>query len=219
MGGTCRSFLVRVRMPAKSYFPTLLWITKAPSSRASALNRQLLQEAYGIRELDPQGLKWSRENYPAGYTSYSSVTDLPFRSTNFDRLRKWIDGEVKRYARHLEMDLCGGKLEMRTCWLNIMGKYSHHSSHLHPLSAISGTYYVSVPKGSGGFKIEDPRMAAFMGSPPRRAKAAERNLRHVDLKPESGKLILFESWLRHEVPANRVTADRVSVSFNYDWVK
>jgi hypothetical protein len=28
---------------------------------------------------------------------------------------------------------------------------------------------------------------------------------------------LFESWLRHEVPANPVTGVRVSVSFNYSW--
>ena len=35
---------------------------------------------------------------------------------------------------------------------------------------------------------------------------------------EPGKLILFESWLRHEVAPNPTRGDRVSVSFNYDWV-
>jgi hypothetical protein len=30
-------------------------------------------------------------------------------------------------------------------------------------------------------------------------------------------VFLFESWLRHEVVANPVAAERVSVSFNYNW--
>jgi uncharacterized protein (TIGR02466 family) len=29
--------------------------------------------------------------------------------------------------------------------------------------------------------------------------------------------VLFESWLRHEVPMHRCDAERVSVSFNYHW--
>jgi uncharacterized protein (TIGR02466 family) len=33
----------------------------------------------------------------------------------------------------------------------------------------------------------------------------------------AGKLVLFESWLRHEVPPNPVAAERVSISFNYGW--
>jgi uncharacterized protein (TIGR02466 family) len=33
----------------------------------------------------------------------------------------------------------------------------------------------------------------------------------------AGKVVLFESWLRHEVPPNPRDAERVSVSFNYHW--
>jgi uncharacterized protein (TIGR02466 family) len=33
----------------------------------------------------------------------------------------------------------------------------------------------------------------------------------------AGSLLLFESWLRHEVAPNGVKAERISVSFNYNW--
>jgi uncharacterized protein (TIGR02466 family) len=33
----------------------------------------------------------------------------------------------------------------------------------------------------------------------------------------AGNVVLFESWLRHEVPPNPVAAERVSISFNYNW--
>jgi uncharacterized protein (TIGR02466 family) len=39
----------------------------------------------------------------------------------------------------------------------------------------------------------------------------------VTLPARPGQLVLFESWLRHEVAANRSAAERVSISFNYSW--
>jgi hypothetical protein len=28
---------------------------------------------------------------------------------------------------------------------------------------------------------------------------------------------MWESWLRHEVPASRARSERISISFNYGW--
>ena len=39
-------------------------------------------------------------------------------------------------------------------------------------------------------------------------------LRHDD---RAGRVVLFESWLRHEVPPNQSSSERVSISFNYSW--
>jgi uncharacterized protein (TIGR02466 family) len=32
-----------------------------------------------------------------------------------------------------------------------------------------------------------------------------------------GQVVLFESWLRHEVPPNPSKAPRISISFNFSW--
>ena len=56
-----------------------------------------------------------------------------------------------------------------------------------------------------------------MASPPRRADARPENQPWSVVSAEAGKLVLFESWLRHEVPANPVAGERVSISFNYNW--
>jgi uncharacterized protein (TIGR02466 family) len=201
----------------ESYFPTQIYRNSLPSALAKRLVPELTKESYLTRDLDLEGQRWSKKNYLGGYTSYSSITDLPFRSSNVLLLKKWIDRQVGAYARALELDLQGKALEMSNCWFNIMGQYSHHSFHLHPLSTISGTFYVQVPKGSGTLKLEDPRLEAFMGSPPRLLSAKSRNLRHINIEPKPGSLLLFESWLRHEVPANHSKKDRISISFNYNW--
>ena len=43
-----------------------------------------------------------------------------------------------------------------------------------------------------------------------------RQLRdHISETPKPSTLILWQSWLRHEVPLNRAEGNRISVSFNY----
>jgi uncharacterized protein (TIGR02466 family) len=98
-----------------------------------------------------------------------------------------------------------------------MGRGAVHGLHLHPLSTISGTYYVAVPRGAPGLKFEDPRLERFMAAPPRRADARRALRPWVSVVARPGGLLLFESWLRHEVPANSVAGERISISFNYSW--
>ena len=71
--------------------------------------------------------------------------------------------------------------------------------------------------GSGALKLEDPRLDRYMAAPPRTADAAERNRPWVTMPVAAGTVLLFESWLRHEVPASPVDEERVSISFNYHW--
>jgi len=57
-----------------------------------------------------------------------------------------------------------------------------------------------------------------MAAPPRRKDAREDLRMFVYVKPEVGDVLLWESWLRHEVPLNMADdQERISVSFNYRW--
>lgn len=204
-------------MSLLSLFPTQVYRSRLSLPLRKKWVPSLIREAKLFRDLDHEGLAWSGKNYYGGYTSYSSITDLAFRSSGFAELKQWLDREVRKYSAALELDMGKGTLEMSSLWLNLMGKGCHHSSHLHPLSTVSGTFYLQVPKGSGIFKVEDPRLASFMASPPRKSKARLQNQRFYSIDPQVGECVLFESWLKHEVTANQSSQDRISVSFNYDW--
>jgi len=195
-------------------FPTLLY--QAKDASAKKLNPQLLREIQDIQKLDGAAQKWSKENYKNGFTSYGSGNRLHHFSSAFENLEKRIDLHVKNYVAGLGYDLSGKRLKMNTCWVNVMNKNTHHSLHLHPLSVISGTYYVQVPKGSSGIKFEDPRLAFFMAAPPRKPKLKKEMQYFYEITPEAGSLVLFESWLRHEVPLHTQKIPRISISFNYD---
>ncbi len=56
-----------------------------------------------------------------------------------------------------------------------------------------------------------------MAAPPRKAQAGRETKPWVTFPAEVGRVILFESWLRHEVVPNPVKGERISVSFNYNW--
>jgi uncharacterized protein (TIGR02466 family) len=204
-------------MSVKIWFSTLVYHARI-EPKGAKFNTELLKECYQIRDFDTAGRRWSKQNYPGGYTSYDSLDKLHQFSSTFMKLERRIDRHARAFARHLDLDLQGRALRMTDCWVNIMPRQTTHGLHLHPLSIISGTYYVRTPKGCPGLKFEDPRLSKFMAAPPRRADCRPENRPHVVYPAEAGAVILFESWLRHEVPPNPVSGERVSLSFNYDWV-
>lgn len=201
----------------EAWFPTLIYCERLLARGGSALNTELLRECYQIRDYDQAGRQWSIKSYPGGYTSYGSMDRLHQFSSTFDQLRLALDPHAKAYARSLEWDLRGGNLVMTDCWINIMPRGCAHSFHLHPQAVISGTYYVKTPRGCAGLKIEDPRLSRLMAAPSRKPKAKSRQAAHITYPAKAGKAILFESWLRHEVPASLIEEERVSISFNYHW--
>jgi uncharacterized protein (TIGR02466 family) len=201
----------------REWFPTLIYCEPLAKVGLDRLNAELAAECRSLRDYDKAGREWSRRNYPGGYTSYASLNELHRFSSTFTRLERRISRHVRLFARALDMDLRGCRIRMTDCWVNIMPPSTAHSLHLHPLAFISGTYYVAAPRGCPGLKFEDPRLDRFMAAPPRLAGARRANQSHATYPARAGNLILFESWLRHEVPQNRVGAERISISFNYNW--
>lgn len=204
-------------MPSQALFPTLVYQAPLQASGWKSVNDRLLLECRQYREDDSAGLAWSATRYPGGYTSYGSLSRMHTISPTFALLERKLRRHVNRFARSLEFDLEGRELAMTDCWINIMPRQVVHSLHLHPLSTISGTYYVRTPRGAPGIKFEDPRLDRFMAAPPRRSDCRPENRPWVTVPAEAGTVVLFESWLRHEVPPNPVAAERVSISFNFNW--
>jgi uncharacterized protein (TIGR02466 family) len=172
-------------------------------------HRDLLRDIQTLSRRDRVGRDWSRENYRGGYTSYASLSDLHRRTPAFSEFADRLDPHVRAFVKAQGWKRT--RLEMTNCWMNIMPRHTYHTLHLHPHSVVSGVYYVSVPKGSVALKLEDPRMSSYMNAP-------TRALYH-EIKPKAGMFVLFESWLRHEVPPNQSSDPRISISFNYSFVE
>jgi uncharacterized protein (TIGR02466 family) len=204
-------------MTTRKLFPTLIYRARLKRADWGRFNNRLLRECQQLRKDDIAGRLWSAKNYPGGYTSYDSVSRMHRVSPTFAELERRLEPHLRSFTRSLDFDLARRSLTMTDCWVNIMSRQAVHGLHLHPLATISGTYYVRTPKGCAGLKFEDPRLDRFMAAPPRLASARSDNRPWILVPAETGALVLFESWLRHEVPANPAPFERISISFNYSW--
>ena len=196
-----------------------LFTTPLYHSRLTGIDAdELAASCLSIAEDDEAGQDWCDQNDFPGYTSYASLTDLPWRFPIFADIVKQLDDMVAAFANELAFDLAGGKLVLEDLWINILPEGGIHTAHIHPHSVISGTTYVALPEGTSAIRFEDPRLQMMMAAPPRRKDAPEGLKQFVSVRPKVGDVLLWESWLRHEVPMNMAEDDRISVSFNYKWV-
>ncbi|MEI6487161.1 MAG: TIGR02466 family protein [Sphingomonadales bacterium] len=199
-------------MAIQMLFPTPLWRSTLDDA---ALLADLGHSCRAIAADDAAGRRWSRDHAYRGYTSYASLNDLPARDPAFADLARWLVRQAQAFAAASHLDLAGKKPRLDSLWINILKPGGGHSGHIHPHSTISGTLYVEVPPGSGAIRFEDPRLPMLMHAPPRAADAPPEQRHFVHVEPAAGTLLLWESWLRHEVMPSAAKADRISISFNF----
>jgi uncharacterized protein (TIGR02466 family) len=100
-------------------------------------------------------------------------------------------------------------------WATICREGSYHAPHSHPDSAWSGVYYVDSGnfnpnrKLSGVLEFLDPRVGVEAVSTP-----GDPYGEPVRIRPESGLLVIFPSWLYHWVHPYAGQSPRIAVSFN-----
>ncbi len=198
-------------MTARPLFATRLY-------QAELDDEPLLDELeHSIRTLandDKAGRSWSQDHHYPGYTSYGSLNDLPKRDPSFGDLSKILSRHALSFASESAFDI-GRKPRLDSLWVNLLKGSGHHSAHIHPHSMISGTLYVEVPQGSGSIRFEDPRLPLMMAAPKRLKDAPEEFQQFVSVSPKRGLLLLWESWLRHEVLGGNARSERLSISFNF----
>jgi len=197
----------------QSFFSTLIY--REDNATTTRLNEELEHACLMLARDDRAGNKWCEKHGYNGYTSFASLYDLSARIRPIKSLEKILDAHAAKFAKALHWDLRGGKPVCDSLWVNVLPEGGAHSGHIHTNSVLSGTYYVAVPQGAGPIVYEDPRHAMMMAAPQKKASAPREQQTHVHETPMPGSLLLWESWLRHEVPVNRSSGLRISISFNY----
>ena len=191
-----------------------LFITRLYEARIDegVLLAELAHSIRSLAEDDEAGKRWSRDKGYRGYTSYASLNDLPTRDPAFAELKRLLTRHAAAFARELAWDR---KPRLDSLWVNLLKSGGHHSAHIHPHSILSGTLYVAAPAGNGVIRFEDPRLPMMMAAPVRGDDAPEEHRQFVSIAPNPGLLLMWESWLRHEVLPGKAAGERLSISFNF----
>lgn len=201
------------RQNTQEIFSTSIYLANLLSPRARLL-KVLKEDIFLLMKQDQEGLKWSKQAYPQGYTSYGSYDKLHLLTDSFAALAKALEKPVRQYIKALGWAFPLSSFYLSKLWVNVMPSGCYHAWHIHPLSVISGTFYLQAHAGHSPIRFEDPRLGLFMNRPPTKSK---QDPSFFSVQPQTGQVILFESWLKHEVPMHFHKEPRISLSFNWDW--
>ena len=203
-----------MKLHREMYFPTYIFF--ADLEDGAALNDKLRPELYAWREEDRDGIV--RSNVPETGT-WHSRTDMAER-TRFSELVTRITECVRQIFANLGYET-DSRPEITNMWANISPRYGQNCSHTHPGALWSGVYYVQAPEGAGRIVFADPRPQAQVLPAAYGRPGSERpeSWSMVHYEPIEGRMIIFPSWLVHEVRPNVSTGqghegNRISVSFN-----
>ena len=194
-------------------FATTIYRAKLGGERPKVFLDELRTACLAIAQEDSAGAGYAATAGYKGYTSYATVGNLAEHET-FAALIGRLDPHLREFAESVEFDMRGHAPHVDSIWINVLEPGGTHTGHIHPNSVISGTIYVDVPDGASAIKFEDPRLTQMMAAPPRKNRAGPHNRPFVHVQPAPGTVLLWESWLRHEVPMNMAREARISVSFN-----
>lgn len=93
-------------------------------------------------------------------------------------------------------------------WANVNQPGSRNTFHTHKDDEFSCVYYL---QGTDSGDLRFPNPANVLGDCNKRAPFA----RDFSFAPQDGDLILFPSWMPHEVEPNLSNRERINIAFNF----
>jgi len=200
-----RDLAAEIEVTEEYLFPSIVWY--ADILGAEDMNRELIARIADLRTQVPS-VKKSNEQ------GWHSPTDMHKRE-EFAPLCACIEAMAGTVSKSMKMP-DNRRFSIDTFWVNINPKHAYNALHDHPKTSLSGVYYVQADDRSGRLRFRDPRAAKRMDPWPV-AKDEASDLRHwdrVNYKPIPGRMILFPSWLEHDVEPNLSDQERISIAFN-----
>ena len=173
-------------------------------------NQELLTYIYELQKKDKLGNPHSNKG---GW--HSQNFDIVNEGPPINFINKCKDFLKDVISNNMGWKYVPNKQRIVAMWAIINKKNSFNVSHYHQNCYLSAAYYIRKPENSGDITFADPKQVRTYRSP-RIEKYTEYTRESVTIKPEEGDLIVFPSYLYHEVGVNLSNEDRVIISFNID---
>ena len=165
---------------------------------------------YRSQDLDNKVSRSNAGGYQSIDTFYLEESFSPF----LDKIWNFICKSIDKYKEGTELGFMidnGSKFGLSNMWININNPGSYNVVHVHPSSLLSGVIWVDTSENCGNLVIKNPlEMNTCYFTPPDGSS--------YWFKPINGRMLLFPSCLPHNVELNKSDKDRISISFNLDFV-
>jgi len=162
-------------------------------------------------------LAGNQKNYEGGFTTYYNRPDVD-KISHMNGLRQAIYSVAVHYADEADYELNKDKCSV-DLWVNVMKQGGYQPQHNHPRSTFSGVFYSLVSEKTSPLVFLNPTNLLRMHDPqPKQNQQTPFTAGNYMLQPKQGFLYLWPSWLEHFVPEMETDQDRISFSFNIDFL-
>ena len=196
-------------------FPVPIYIR--PIVDDEAFNLDLVEKIERLKERDPEGVEICKKEYRVGYTSFFSHNQI-HEDPEFAEIAGHILEHGRFFARSVGFAIDDPPLNFTLMFGTINVKGSSHELHRHRNSLISGTYYVAADKSASQISFLDPKAGFRMHEPGGHDAQTPFSALEFSVRPRSGMLVMFPSYLEHSVGVHQSERPRVGITFNLDLV-
>ena len=146
--------------------------------------------------------------------NYTTDNSYVFNDGKLKKLKQFCEQQLKIYAEKVIVNEEELNFYITQSWLNITRPGEYHHEHGHSNSIISGVFYISAGEDDSiTFSDPNAKVKELMRLSPKEFNMW--NSTSWFFPANNNELILFPSWLNHQVEGNeKATADRISLSFN-----
>jgi len=168
---------------------------------------KLISLCYKERECDKRGnVKFIKNGWESN----------PLKHENNSIIEKFIPSIVN-YIQEKNLFKKGTTIKLEKVWIDIGHIGAYNPLRNHPKSDLSGIFWIKVPKNSGDIMFTNPISYSNFGLDEALSEEFKKNTNFYSshsIKSLEGNIILFPSFLMHEISDNNNDEDRISISFN-----
>ena len=189
-------------------FPTAIWMVEF--NDYEAINRGILDEMARV--------DWEAEHARSGRAAevrdryQEDVFITPELVPSVSAVLSAFVYCCERIAEESEWDLRNNEIRVSDLWAHVTPPGRNTQSHHHLPDHLSCAYYVRTPDDCGNLRLLDDRK--YRIGEPISATPNALTGHWMDIPAKEGLMVIFPSWVSHQVGENRAGEARVSISMN-----
>ena len=187
-------------------FPSL--ITEVVCDDYDRIRDDLISWIYDYQSRNPEGAIASNRG------GWQSVSSEPIEEDAFLYFKDYIALHASKVLNEIYPNQ---EFHLGNMWVNINRKGDYNVTHAHPMSSISGVFWVKTSENCGSLKFHNPHTFGqyeLICTMDDEMKKKSNFYELFGFPPQEGRLVLFPSELLHHVDVNESDEDRISISFN-----
>ena len=179
------------------------------------INNYKIESWFSVPILSHYNPEWSEKLLKP---SLKYLDDKKINKERFYKGRTTYDTKLKQVAKTYLTDLGFDYSQISKkfdpyFFTTELNKGSYQERHIHKYQ-LSGILYLKVPEGSAQIIFNDPIHVREYNNWPVLDSKNPNTFGTVSYKPVVGSLLLWPSWLYHEVPTHKIDDNRIALVLN-----